>query len=153
MRNFDGHVDSVEERARNALLVKMYLAWCAFARLLIRAVITARARIGGCEEQKIARIFGCSAHAAKSNRFILEWLAESFKDVFSEFWKFIEEEDSVRGERDFARPEERAAAKDAGARGAIVRRAEGSTGSKIVSWAKKTIEPRNGNALPKAEWW
>lgn len=47
MWNFDGHVDSVEERARNTLLVKMYLAWRAFARLLVGAVITARARISG----------------------------------------------------------------------------------------------------------
>lgn len=80
-------------------------------------------------------------------------MAEGFENVFPEFWELVEEEDSVRGERDFARSEERAATKDAGARGAVVRRAEGATGSEIVSWAKETIESRDINALLKAERW
>jgi hypothetical protein len=71
--------------------------------------------------------------------FILERLTQRFENVSLEFWQLIKEEDAVRGERDFARAEKRAAAKNASARSAVVRRAERPNARKIILWAQQAI--------------
>ena len=121
-------VDAVEERAGDLgdVALDHGRGAHALARLVVEVAAGAGVHGGGEHEArgKAERHGG----AGDGDGVVFERLAHDFEDVAGELGQFVEEEQAVVGEGDFAGTRDDAAADEAGVGDGVVRRAEGALG-------------------------
>ncbi len=147
-RNFvdiDGHIDAVENGSRNTFAVGFDLARGAGTFVSLVAEIAARAGVHGGNKDEISRVSDTLIDAADGNLMVFEGLPESFENGAGVFGDFIEEENAVMGERDFARGGAISATNDGGRTGGVMRGAKRSGKNYLIRFTREGMNFGNGD--------
>jgi len=113
-------VDPVEEGPGDARPVALH-GWRGTGALVPGvAQVPAGAGIHGGDEHEAGRIGQADGGPGDGDAVVLERLAQGLDDVVAELGKFVEEEDAVVGQGDFAGPGVRAAADQPGVRDGVL---------------------------------
>lgn len=118
-RDVDVEVDAVEEGAGNFCAVFEALGSADAVGFRV-SLESARAGVHGTDEHCGGGESESGLDSGNGDDVVFERLAQGFEDISAKFGHFIEEEDSVVGERDFARFGSFAAADDCGVAGGVV---------------------------------
>src|SRR5450631_4493117 len=102
----------------------------ALARLVIK--ISARTRIHSRGEHEAGGEGKAHSGAGDGDDAVFEWLAEDFENVAGELGEFVQEEQTVVGEGDFAGARDHATADEARVRDGVVGRAEGTVSDQAL---------------------
>ena len=141
----DIHVDAVEEGTGELFLVVLDLGHGTGAFVGGVASVATGAGVHGGDEHKIGWIGGLLAGATDGNPLIFERLAECFENRTGELGDFVEEEDSMVGERNLAWGDASAAANDRDGGSGMVGRTEGAGGDNVVGEVGDGVNFRDGD--------
>lgn len=109
--DFDLQIDAIEQRAGNPQAVTRDLIGRASALAAGRAVETAGAGIHRRDQLELCRKFGLARRARNVDATVFERLAQRFEHAAVEFGEFVEEQNALMRERNFARTRYAAACK------------------------------------------
>ena len=112
--DLDVEIDPVEEGAGDAGAVALDRQRGAGALVARVVQVAAGAGIHGGDEHELSRIGEGDGGSGDGDGVVFERLAQRFDDVLAEFGEFVEKEDAVVGEGDFAGPGVGAAADESG---------------------------------------
>lgn len=140
-------VDAVEKRAGDFLAVGFDLARVAAAVAGGVAPKAAGAGIHGGDEEEFGGKAEGSGGAGDGDFAVLEGLAEDFEGGAAVFREFVEKEDAIVGERDFAGAGISAAAEEADVGNGVVRRAEGTAIDKALTGVEEAGDRVNLRGL------
>ena len=143
----DVHIDTIEERAGEFLLVGVDLVLCAGAFVGGVAEVATRAGIHSGDEHKVGRVGGLGVDAGDGDFLVFERLAKCFENGAGEFGDFVEEEDAEVSERDFAWLCFGTAADDGSGGGGMMRRAERTGRDDLVGFAGEGVNFGDGDLL------
>ena len=118
--DFDVEVDAVEQGAADFGHVAFDLGDAAMAVAAGVVAIAAGARVERGDEHEVGWEIGRAEGTADRDVAVFERLSEDFEGPAVEFGEFVEEEDAVVGEADFARGGDRAAADESGVADGVV---------------------------------
>src|SRR5687767_4728164 len=124
-RDLELDVDAIGQRSRDAAAVARNALGRAAAAPAAIAAVTARTGVHRGDELEARREKGLARGARDRHASGLERLAQRFEHVAVKLRQLVEKEHPVVRERDLARPRQVAATDERGARGAVVRSAEG----------------------------
>lgn len=113
--DFDVDVDTVQKRAGDFAHVAFDLDGGAFAAADVRAVVAAGAGVHGGDHNEVGGKAERALGAGDGDGAFFEGLADHFEDVALELGEFVEEEDAVMGQAEFAGARIGAAADERGA--------------------------------------
>ena len=122
----DVQVDAVEQGAGEFLAVAGDLVGGVGAGAVGVAVVAARAGVHGSNELEGGGVVAFHGGAREGDVAVFEGFAQHFEDAAVEFGQFVQKEDAVVGERDFAWFGDGAAADEGDGRAAVVRGAVGA---------------------------
>ena len=152
LRDFDVHVDTIGEGARELFGVGLDLFASAGAFVRRISEIAARARVHGGDKHEVGRISGFGVSARDGNLFVFERLAKSLENRTGELGNLVEEENAEVGERDFSGRSLSAATNDGDRRSGVVRGAERTLcDDSVCRLAGKRIDFSDGNHFGRGE--
>ena len=103
IRDFDVHVDPVQQRARYLAPVAPDLFNTAPAAPAVVAIMAAGAGVHGGDQLKPGRVFGLSCSPGNADFTCFQWLPQGFEDRAVELRQLIQEQDAVMRQRYLSR--------------------------------------------------
>ncbi len=135
--DLDVDVDTVQKWAGDFAHIPLDLDGGAFAAADVRAVIAAGAGVHGGDHNEVGGKPQRALGAGDGDGAFFEGLADHFEDVALELGEFVEEEDAVMGQAEFAGARVRAAADERRAGGGVVRGADGARGDEGLPFGQE----------------
>jgi hypothetical protein len=96
-RRLHMEIDTIKEGSRDLLTITLHLSWRASALPFRVAIVTAGARVHGCDEHEFTWKTHCSTGPCNYYRASFERLAKNFQGRAMKFRQFIQKKDSVMG--------------------------------------------------------
>ena len=135
--NFDVEINAIEERAGDFGAVVFDLTWATAALANGISEKPARTGIEDSNEKKTGLELQGSGRAGNGHLAIFERLTQHFESGTPIFREFIEKEDAIVSERDFARAWVGSATEEPDIRDGVMRSAEGTMGHETFAGIKK----------------
>ena len=148
----DVHIDTVEERAGEFLLVGIDLVLRAGAFVGGVAEVAARAGVHSGDKHKVGGVGGFGVDAGDGDFLVFERLAKCFEDGAGKFGDFVEKENAEVSERDFAWLCLGAAADDGGGGGGVMRGAKRAGRDDLVGFAGEGVDFGDGDLFFGRGW-
>ena len=125
-RDFDVHVNAIQQRPRNSVQVTLDFPRGALG---FAGHFAVGRWVHGGHKHEVGREGGGADGARDGDAAFFQRLPHGFENAAFEFWQFVEEEHSVVGDGDFAGDGVGAAAEESGITGGVVRGAEWALGN------------------------